>query len=55
MPTAAGALLDLLAVGQGDRSFVAVAEGGLRAGARLPAPSPIFPRYVEEETPGAVR
>ena len=55
MPTAAGALLDLLAVGQGDRSFVAVAEGGLRPGARLPAPSPIFPRYVEEETPGAVR
>ena len=55
MPTAAGALLDLLAVGQGERTFVAVAEGGLRAGARLPAPAPIFPRYVEEETPGAVR
>ncbi len=55
MPTAAGALLDLLGVGQGDRSFSAVADGGLRPGAKLPAPSPIFPRYVEDETPGAVR
>ncbi len=54
IPTAAGLLLDLIGVGQGARTFAHVAgEGstveGLTTGARLPPPSPIFPRYVEEE------
>ena len=29
--------------------------GALQPGTPLPAPAPIFPRYVEDETPGAVR
>jgi len=52
MPTAGAALLDLLAVGEGDRDFAAVASGALRPGTPLPAPSPIFPRYVAEEGAG---
>jgi methionyl-tRNA synthetase len=50
MPTSAGKLLDLLAVPAGERSFDAL-EGGkrLQAGATLPAPQGVFPRYVEPE------
>ena len=55
MPTAGAALLDLLSVGQGDRDFAAVGSGALQPGTPLPAPAPIFPRYVEDEAPGAVR
>ena len=47
VPGSAEKLLDLLAVPAGQRSF---ADLGTRLvpGAALPAPSPIFPRYVEE-------
>jgi methionyl-tRNA synthetase len=51
MPTAGGKLLDLLGVPANERDFSAL--GGARriaAGTRLPAPSPVFPRYVEAET-----
>jgi methionyl-tRNA synthetase len=51
MPTLAPKLLDLLAVPAGERSFAAL--GGahrLVPGTTLPAPSPVFPRYVEPET-----
>ena len=51
MPVAAAKLLELLAVPVDQRSF---ADLGMQvlAGTPLPAPSPIFPRYVEEgETP----
>jgi methionyl-tRNA synthetase len=50
MPTAAAKLLDLLAVPVAERQFAAL-DGGRRlaAGATLPAPSPVFPRYVESE------
>ena len=50
MPDAMGKLLDLLGVGPQARSFGALGEGGrLASGTTLPAPSGIFPRYVEPE------
>ena len=59
VPGSAARLLDLLAVAPGDRDFAAIdageAAGGfsaprrLQPGAPLPAPKPIFPRYVEPE------
>jgi len=54
MPTASGRLLDLLAVPEEARTFAALGEGGrLAAGVALPAPSGVFPRYVEAEAPTA--
>jgi methionyl-tRNA synthetase len=52
MPESAGKLLDLLAVPHERRSF---ADFGNRisAGAKLPAPAPVFPRYVEPATQAA--
>jgi methionyl-tRNA synthetase len=50
MPTAAATLLDLLAVPTGERQFASL--GGktrIAAGARLPAPAAVFPRYVESD------
>jgi methionyl-tRNA synthetase len=50
MPVAASKLLDLLAVPAQERQFDAL--GGKRrlaVGAALPAPSPVFPRYVDSE------
>jgi methionyl-tRNA synthetase len=51
MPGSASKLLDLLAVPEGERDFSKL-EGGhrLAAGTSLPAPSGVFPRYVEPET-----
>jgi methionyl-tRNA synthetase len=48
MPASAGKLLDLLAVPDGERTF-AYLDGKHRiaAAATLPAPAPVFPRYVE--------
>jgi methionyl-tRNA synthetase len=48
MPAAAGRLLDLLAVPEDQRMFSALADK-LKSGGVLPAPSPIFPRYIEKE------
>jgi methionyl-tRNA synthetase len=48
VPTAAAKLLDLLAIPAAERSFHAL--GGahrIAAGAKLPAPVAVFPRYVE--------
>jgi methionyl-tRNA synthetase len=50
MPASAAKLLDLLAVPASERQFGDL--GGARriaAGARLPTPSPVFPRYVDSE------
>jgi methionyl-tRNA synthetase len=50
MPSSAGKLLDLLAIPAGERQFSEL--GGHRriaAGSTLPAPSPVFPRYVDSE------
>ena len=50
IPDAAGKLLDLLAVSRDARMFAnTVAEHRLHPGTVLPAPAPIFPRYVEAE------
>jgi methionyl-tRNA synthetase len=50
IPQSAAKLLDLVAVSQGQRSFVdASASGALVAGTPLPAPTGVFPRYVEAE------
>jgi methionyl-tRNA synthetase len=53
VPGSAAKLLDLLAVPSTDRNFAAL--GGnkrITAGVALPAPSPVFPRYVEPEAKG---
>jgi methionyl-tRNA synthetase len=50
VPAAAATLLDLLAVPQEARGLATVGEGQrLTPGTALPAPSPIFPRFVEPE------
>jgi methionyl-tRNA synthetase len=48
VPTAAGKLLDQLAVPATARDFTALAEAPLAAGTPLPKPEPIFPRFVED-------
>ena len=47
VPDSAARLLDLLGVPAGQRSFTDLGTR-LTSGATLPAPTPIFPRYVEE-------
>ncbi|MCC5978077.1 MAG: methionine--tRNA ligase [Salinarimonas sp.] len=50
IPESAGKLLDLLAVAQEDRVIAKIGEGGrLAPAAALPAPQPVFPRFVEPE------
>ena len=50
MPVSAGKLLDLLSVPQDQRSFAMLDEAhALASGTELPAPSGVFPRYVEPE------
>jgi methionyl-tRNA synthetase len=50
LPTSAARLLDLLAVQHNARDFSQL-DGGkrIKAGATLPSPTPVFPRYVEPE------
>jgi len=48
IPASAASLLHLLGVGAADRSFADLGKR-LVPGTLLPAPAPIFPRYVEEE------
>ncbi|WP_436641673.1 methionine--tRNA ligase [Microbaculum sp. FT89] len=50
VPASADALLDLVGVPADKRNFAELGEGGrLAAGTALPAPKPVFPRYVEAE------
>jgi methionyl-tRNA synthetase len=49
MPDACAKLLDLLDVPAEWRDFAALAEHPLTAGAKLPAPAPVFPRFVPPE------
>ena len=50
VPTSAAKLLDLLAVPATEREFSALtAERRVKAGATLPPPAPVFPRYIEAE------
>ncbi|HXW19135.1 MAG TPA: hypothetical protein VEK35_01380, partial [Roseiarcus sp.] len=62
MPTTMTKLLDLLAVAPQSRDFAALGKGDaagferadrLKPGARLLAPQPIFPRFVEAEASGS--
>ena len=46
IPEAAGKLLDILGIGQGERDFASLANR-IKAGTQLPPPAPVFPRYVE--------
>jgi methionyl-tRNA synthetase len=47
MPQSAAKILDLVAVAEEDRVFAKLGEAGrLKPGTELPAPSPVFPRYV---------
>jgi methionyl-tRNA synthetase len=51
MPVASAKLLDLLAVPGDVRDFASLGAGKrIAAGAQLPAPAPVFPRYVEPAT-----
>lgn len=47
MPASATKLLDILAVPEDQRSFADIATGKLVGGAALPAPQPVFPRFVD--------
>jgi methionyl-tRNA synthetase len=50
VPAGAAKLLDLLAVPAENRAFAFLSEKGrLKPDTPLPAPSPVFPRYVERE------
>jgi methionyl-tRNA synthetase len=50
MPESAAKLLDLLAVPKAERHFAALGGGcRIAGGVKLPAPNPIFPRYVDSE------
>jgi methionyl-tRNA synthetase len=50
MPASAGKLLDLLAVPEAERNFSRLGgQHRIPAGANLPAPAAVFPRYVEPE------
>ena len=50
VPSSASKLLDLLAIKPEERSFEALKPTlRIKAGITLPAPSPVFPRYMEAE------
>ncbi|UYO51856.1 methionine--tRNA ligase [Rhodopseudomonas palustris] len=49
IPTSAAKLLDILGIAEGSRDFAALATR-IVPGTPLPAPAPIFPRYVEPAT-----
>ena len=54
VPTSAEKLLDLLAIPAGQRSFAFVdGKHRIAAGSQLPAPAPVFPRYIEAEARAA--
>jgi methionyl-tRNA synthetase len=54
IPDSAAKLLDILAVPENERSFAML--GGahrLKSGSALPAPAPVFPRYIEKDAASA--
>ena len=54
VPTSAAKLLDLLAVPADERSFAFLdGKNRIAAGSKLPAPAPVFPRYIEAEARAA--
>ena len=56
MPESAAKLLDLLGVPADERDFAALGDSRrIAAGTPLPAPAPVFPRYVEPEAASSAR
>lgn len=55
VPASAAKLLDILAIPADKRAFDQLGNVSARIapGAKLPAPAPVFPRYIEPETPAA--
>jgi len=54
MPASAAKLLDLLAIPENERVFAYLgSEHRIAAGSALPAPAPVFPRYIEPEKQAA--
>jgi methionyl-tRNA synthetase len=51
IPASAAKLLDILGIPAGERGFDRLGDAGKRlaSGLALPAPAPVFPRYVEPE------
>ena len=51
MPDSAAKLLDLLAIPAKVRTFATLGNANTRiaGGTQLPAPTPVFPRYIEPE------
>jgi methionyl-tRNA synthetase len=51
IPASAGKLLDILGIPANERGFDRLGDAGKRiaSGVALPAPAPVFPRYVEPE------
>ena len=51
IPASAGKLLDILGIPAGERQFDRLGDPGKRIASEtaLPAPAPVFPRYVEPE------
>ena len=53
VPEGAAKLLDLLGISEGARSFTSLgAAGRIKAGTLLPAPAPVFPRFIDNEADG---
>ncbi len=50
MPASCAKLLDILGIPDDARTFAAIEER-IRPGSTLPPPAPVFPRFVEPETP----
>ena len=48
IPSSAARMLDLLAVGADERDFAALTTR-IQPGRTLPAPKPVFPRWIEPE------
>ena len=54
MPTAAAAILDQLRIPEDERGFAMLGAGNRLAGATpLDKPTPVFPRFVDDEGEGA--
>jgi methionyl-tRNA synthetase len=54
VPVGAAKLLDLLAIPTSARDFKSLGGAGrVKAGTPLPAPAPIFPRFIEKDAEGA--
>jgi methionyl-tRNA synthetase len=54
VPSSAGKMLDLLAVPAAERDFAAL-PARLAPGRTLPAPAPVFPRWIEPEAEGGAK